>query len=439
MLLSKTLTFYKQTKIQEQLVEQAKNKEVAFKFSTFFGKRPEVLRYPSDVLELAKQKITSFHCSEELWKNPLRISTELKKQEIEDLRKGWDLILDIDCKFFSYSQAAAYYTIKALKQNGVKSITAKYSGNKGFHIAIPWEAFPQTLDGKPVKDMFPEAPRRIANYITHLIKPALTKAIMKLEKNNFPAIIEKTGLKPEEITQYATNEFGDKIPTLNIDPFLEIDTLLISTRHLYRMPYSFHEKSELVSVPINIDEVLKFNKEQAKPENVNTKNTFLDRTTKYPDAEKLLINSLDFFIPQTEEEKTSKEKDYELPEKAIGEEYFPPCIINTFKGLEDGRKRSVFAIIKFLRGCGWDFDQIEEKLKEWNEKNHEPLRQQVITGQIKYAKQTKRIVPPPNCSNPNYYKGIRTCTPDTFCAKIKNPLQYARIKATKIKPKVVKK
>ena len=38
---------------------------------------------------------------------------------------------------------------------------------------------------------------------------------------------------------------------LDVEKFLEIDTVLISSRHLYRMPYSLHEKSGLVSLPIN--------------------------------------------------------------------------------------------------------------------------------------------------------------------------------------------
>ena len=184
--LAKTLSFYKRKDIQEELVKQAKDKEIAFRFDESFGKRPEVLTYPNDVLELAKQRVTSFHCSEELWKNPMQLSLTLKKEEIDALRKGWDLVLDVDCKFFEYSRLAAHYAVQALKQNGVKSITAKFSGNKGFHIAVPFEAFPKNVGGENIINLFPEAPRRIALYITELIRKSLAEGIMNLEKNDFP-------------------------------------------------------------------------------------------------------------------------------------------------------------------------------------------------------------------------------------------------------------
>ena len=435
--LAKTLTFYKRRDIQEEIVKQAKNKEVAFRFGDRFSKRPEILSYPNDVLELAKQRVTSFHCSEELWNNPLQLSTKLRREELDALRKGWDLVLDIDCHFFDYSKIAAYYTIKALKYNKVKSVTAKFSGNKGFHIAVPFEAFPKTIDGTLVKNLFPEAPRRIAEYIKFLIQEPLSKAIMKLEKKDFNKIIKKTGMKAEQIIRYEKNEFGDRIPRLNVEPFLEIDTLLISQRHLYRMPYSFHEKSELVSVPVDTENILKFKKELAKPENVRVEHPFLDRNIKASDAEKLLRNAFDF-KPATstieEEEKRKKKLEekqeaYSLPEKAIGEENFPPCIKLILNGLEDGRKRSTFILINFLASCGWDYDMIEQKLVEWNEKNHEPLRQQYILGQLRYARQSRRIVPPPNCHNPAYYKSFLVCKPNELCSQIKNPLQYAKKKA----------
>jgi hypothetical protein len=438
MFLAKTLSFYKREDIQQEIVKQAKDKEVAFRFDDFFGKRPEILAYPNDVLELAKQKMTSLHCSEELWNSPLQLSTELKRKDLDSLRKGWDLILDIDCHFFEYSKIAAHYTIKALKYNGVKSITVKFSGNKGFHIAVPFEAFPESIDGQPVKNMFPEAPRRIAEYVKFLMQEPLSKAIMKVEKNNFQKIIAKTGMKAEQIIRYNINEFGDKIPSLNVDPFLEIDTLLISPRHLYRMPYSFNEKSWLVSVPIDINAVLKFKKEDAKPENIKVEHPFLDRKIASADAEKLLKNAFDFkpasgsFEEEEEslEKRDAKQKSYSLPEKAIGEEHFPPCINIILKGLEDGKKRSCFALINFLASCGWDYEMIEQRLLSWNEKNREPLRPQYILGQLRYAKQGKEILPPPNCNNLAYYKGLSICKPDEFCTKIKNPLQYAKRKAS---------
>jgi hypothetical protein len=436
--LSKTLSFYKRTDIQDELVRQAKDKEVAFRFDEIFGKRPEMLNYPNDVIELAKQRVTSFHCSEELWKNPLQLSPALKKEELDNLRKGWDLVLDIDCKFFEYSRIAAHYAIQALRQSNVKSITAKFSGNKGFHIAVPFEAFPKKVGSADIVDMFPEAPRRIAAYITEMIRKPLAEHIMRFEKNDFPSIMQKTGFKEEDIKRFETNEFGDKIPKLNVDPFLEIDTVLISPRHLYRMPYSFHEKSQLISVPVDIDNILTFEKDEAKPEKITVKHPFLDRNVSHPDAELLLRNAFDF-APKasyetfhgeaSDENKRARTKqDYALPEKAIGEESFPPCIKLILQGLEDGRKRSCFVLINFLVSCGWEHGLIERKLLEWNEKNTEPLRLQYILGQLRYTQQSRKVLPPPNCNNLSYYKSFSVCKPDESCRQVKNPLQYAKRK-----------
>ncbi|MBW2991503.1 hypothetical protein KY348_07430, partial [Candidatus Woesearchaeota archaeon] len=409
MFLAKTLSFYKRKDVQEELVRHARDKEIAFRFGEKFGKRPETLSYPNDILELAKQRVTSFHCSEELWNNPLQLRTDMRRKEQDELRKGWDLVLDIDCQFFDYTKMAAEYTIQALKYTGVESITAKFSGNKGFHIAVPFEAFPKTIEEVPVKDLFPEAPKRIAEYIKFLIQEPLSTAIMKLEKNDFNKITKKTGMKAEQITRYDKTKgaWAKQIPKLNVEPFLEIDTLLISSRHLYRMPYSFHEKSQLVSVPVDINNILKFKKEFAKPEKVKIEHPFLDRKVKRADAEKLLRNAFDFgpSIKVFEKEQEimkrldEKRKTYSLPEKAIGEEHFPPCIKIILNGLEDGRKRAVFILINFLRSCGWDYEMIEKRLFEWNKKNHEPLRQQYILGQLRYAKQGKEVKPPPNCDN----------------------------------------
>ena len=48
------------------------------------------------------------------------------------------------------------------------------------------------------------------------------------------------------------------IEKFDMNVLMDIDTLLISSRHLYRAPYSFHEKSGLISVPIDQDKILEF-------------------------------------------------------------------------------------------------------------------------------------------------------------------------------------
>ena len=56
--LSTRLLHYKRKDIQEAIVENALSKEVGIRFDRGFGKRPDVIIYPKDVLELAKKIMT---------------------------------------------------------------------------------------------------------------------------------------------------------------------------------------------------------------------------------------------------------------------------------------------------------------------------------------------------------------------------------------------
>ncbi len=438
--ISKTLTYYKREDIRKAIVEGAKDKEIAIKFGDKgYGKRPDILQYPNDVLEFAKQRATSFHASEELWKNPLQLSTNLKKSQMDELRKGWDLVLDIDCHFLEYSKIAADLVIKALKYAGIESISCKFSGNKGFHIAVPSEAFPERIGNQKTSDLFPEAPRRIAMYIKELIKEPLSKKIIEIEKGSFHNVIRKTAMKAIEITRHITNAFGDRVPKLNAEPFLDIDTILISSRHLYRIEYSLHEKSGLVSIPINPNKVLDFYKDIAKPDNFKmSRYKFLDRSNaKRTEGKSLLIQAFDFKPKEEEEKQIKTERKFEIPEKAIPEDYFPPCIIKGLKGLEDGKKRFMFILCNFLDNLGWDYDEIEKFIKEWNKKNKEQLRETLIVGHVRYKKQQKKKILPPNCDKQMYYKDMRLCSPDNLCEKIKNPVNYTVRKSRGLKKKTI--
>ncbi|MFC1648924.1 hypothetical protein ACFL1B_05695 [Nanoarchaeota archaeon] len=420
MFIAKTLSFYKRKDIQDAMVEHATGKEVAVRFTERFGSRPQMLTYPNDVLEFAKQKATSFHCSEELWSNPGQLKSEMTRQEQDELRSGWDFILDIDCHFFDYSKIAAHYIIKALQYCGVKSITCKFSGNKGFHIAVPWEAFPEKIRDQDANKLFPEAPKRMAEYIKFLIKEPVKEEIKKREGKDISKISKNVGIPAEKLK--LTTAVGGI--DLNPDPFIEIDTLLISSRHMYRMPYSFHEKSELVSVPVDIEKILEFEKEMAEPEKATVEIPFLNRDVEEGNAEGLLVRAYDF-KPVLEKEAEKQEKEFELPEEAIGEECFPPCIKKILAGVGDGRKRSVFILNNFLRTCGWAPEQIQERLDEWNKKNKEPLREVYIKGQLRYGT-NKKPLPPPNCNNAAYYEDIGCKCPAEICSRFKNPANYAR-------------
>ncbi len=424
------LRFYKRREIQEAIIAHARNKEIGFRYGDGFGKRPDLLAYPQEIIELAKQGVTSFHASEECWENPLDLNSSISRKELDKLRTGWDLVLDLDCKLIEYSKIAADLIIKFLKYCGVKDYSCKFSGNKGFHLGIPFEAFPKTIGPLFTKDLFPEAAKEIAFYIKENIKEELGKRILEFENNNISQIIEKVGLPREKIVRYEINQYGDKIAKLNADNFLEIDTVLISSRHLYRMPYSLHEKSGLVSLPIDPERILEFKKELALPDLVLAPLfPFLERNVSGESARRLLVQALDF------KAEIKENKNYETEKKAwneneeikiecpIKEDFFPPCMLSYLKGLGDGKKRAAFCLMNFLGKIGWSKTGIEEYLQKWNqEKNHQPLREVYIKGQMNTFHPGEKL--PPNCSNEAYYTGLGLCQPDALCRKIKNPVNY---------------
>ncbi len=415
--LSVLLRHYKRKEVQELIVEHAENKEIAVKYKEGFGKRPDVLQYPNDIIEFVKKGATSFHSSEELWFNPLQLNTQLKKNELEELRKGWDLVLDVDSKIFEYSKITANLIAQALEHHDLSYFSVKFSGNNGFHIGVPFESFPEKVHEVETRLLFPEGPRRVASYLKQMIKPHLTRELLDLY--GFEKIQEKTGKKREELME------KDQFNPFSV---VDIDTILISSRHLYRMPYSFNEKSGLVSVPINHSKILSFERENAKWDEIDLKIKYLDRSkAKKNDARNLFVQAFDSTI---EDEKIEKQEttDFKGSETAIPVEYFPPCIKNILNGLKDGKKRAVFVLTNFLTCAGWNYEDIKKLLNEWNEKNEEKLKEGLIENHLRYHQRNKKKILPPNCDNMAYYKGMGVCTPDNFCPKIKNPANYALLK-----------
>ncbi len=428
--LNVTLSYYKRLEIREAIIAAAKNKEIAVRFGdNGFGKRPDALFYPDDVLEAAKNRASSFHASEEIWSNPLQLRPGMPRQEMDELRKGWDLVLDIDCQCLDYSRLAADLLVEAIKYHGTKSVSVKFSGNHGFHIGVPFEAFPSTvpIKGLPMKtkDLFPEAPRRIAAYLKDLIHNRLANAILEFE--DITTVSRRFG-KP----------FHELVHDGKFDPFtvLGIDAVLISSRHLYRMPYSINEKSGLVSVPIEPGRAKDFIRDVARPENVDiSPHIFLDCSSVEPnEAKRLIVDAFDH-RPETNDEGNPEKKKYDefdAFQEAAPQEHFPPCMKLILAGLKDGKKRSMFVLINFLASVGYTPDAIDGLLHEWNKQNPEPLREVLLEGQIRHHKsRSKSVKPilPPNCSNMMYYKDMGICQPDSICKRIKNPVHYVRRRA----------
>src|SRR3989338_8456492 len=138
------------------------------------------------------------------------------------------------------------------------------------------------------------------------------------------------------------------------------------------------------------------------------------------EAEQFLIEVLDWNSSVTKEESKKEIPIIQRYDK-IPEQLFPPCMKIISSGLEDGKKRSLFALIQFLRCSNWTEHDIRNYVFELNKKNTPNLSLSIIDSTLRYNLM-KDPVPPPNCRI--YYEGIKVCNPDSICEKIKNPVSY---------------
>src|SRR3989344_5426258 len=353
------LKYYSRKDIQNEILRLAKNREVQGWFNNIRGSRPEILNYFGDIETWINNGLSSIHVSEERWYDPLNLKPGMKKSDLNNLRCGWDFVIDLDSTYLSYSLIAGELLVEALKFHDIENYSIKFSGNHGVHIGICYEAFPKEVNGQNIKDFFPDGLKIIVSYLKDMIKDFLAERLLKEDINDIAINIGKNK--------------SDLIKNKKFDPFtvVDIDTILISSRHMFRAVYSINEKSGLVSIP---------------------------------------LKSI---------------KEFKLPKEALNKDFFPPCILKLISGIEDGKKRGIFILINYLQSIGWCIENIEKFLLEWNKTNKEPLRDNYLIAQINWFKTHKKAIMPPNCDNSGYYKAILICNPDSLCNIIKNPVNYS--------------
>ncbi len=487
------LRWYKKPEVQRAIVDSASHREIGVKYGERgFGTRPELLVFPKDVLEFAKKGATSFHCSEELWENPQLLKAATSQQQLNNLRIGWDLVIDIDCPIWEYSKRITMKVAELLKARSINSVSVKFSGNKGFHIGVPFSAFPKRFNRKPIALLFPEAPRKIANYISYLLEQEMLNELDNSDRKRIAKYLDKSEAeifitvcadcharakslkqkveficrhcgyyvvenkdKPYMIcprcnkimdkqllgTEFVCRHCGSKKPPIEIfdvNQLIKIDTVLIASRHLYRMPFSLHEKSGLVSLPIKVSQLNDFERESAAPERIiiGKQLKFLDDSkAEQTEGARLLLEAYDFDFKIGSVSSTGRSIEYKLPSQPVPSTYFPPCINGILNGLEDGRKRSLFILLNFLKNMSWSYEQIEAFILEWNKANKPPLKENLVRSYLYHFKKQKQVKLPPNCDKPGYYLDIGVCHPDKICKKIKNPVNYYWIKQKRLKKK----
>jgi hypothetical protein len=331
----------------------------------------------------------------------MQLSTNLKQEEIENLRKGFDFLIDIDAKVkLEHAAAAARVVYSFLKDLGIES-TIKFSGSRGFHVGIAGNAFPEKIDFKETRRIYPEIPQALAEYVTEKVKDEILEELIAMEGG--VASLVRTVKSVSQLSPYE---------------FIDIEKNW-GNRHLFRMPYSLHPKYWLVSLPIKFEDLKDFKKEMARPENLKTDIEFL--VNKEGEATELLLQALDWKAKQPKEAikpvRLRKKSD-----KPIPEEYFPPCIKIILNGLSDGRKRSLFTLLSFLRAMNWKPEEIEKRIREWNLKNLQPLSERTLKTQLKWHFRQSRELMPANCYSQLFYVSFGVCKPDQYCSK--NPVNY---------------
>ena len=450
--------YYSQKSIQERLLFFSKHREIGVFFEgRYFGKRVFELEYLNDIRHLVEKWATSFHMGEERWLSPQLLGSEKTREDRDKNRLGWDLVLDLDGIDFEYSKIAGEEIISHLSKIGVRNISAKFSGNRGFHVAVPFEAFSPSIVGVgETKNLFPEIARKIATYLTLETKRDIARRILKRE-GSIENISEKSSVPLYELVIKDKQTFN-----LNVLKCVEIDTILISSRHLIRMPYSFHEKSGLISIPVNPLKISDFKREEAKIENVdplNYKNhEFLNYHSKYgKDGDSLLLKCEELDDRRYEEvvKNVSKRKKFEESGKIeytnslfgnfleitqnIKREHFPNTIKYVLENkFKDGRKRALFLLLTFLYSIKYEKKVVEELVSKWNNLQETPLRKEYVEAQFQWFNNKEDAISPPNFDNPNYYENIgipkEIIQKDKSAAsgrKIRNPLHYCLLVAQK--------
>ncbi len=418
------LDYYSREDVQKKMMEAANGRgggspyarEVVGVFeSGAYGQRPSSLQYPGDITSMVRNGSIEFHCSIERWSQPMALKTDNYGQ----LRTGWDFVVDLDCNDFRHGRAAAVVLCKALEEHGIRNYSVKFTGGTGFHIGMPWENMPKRIDYKPSVSMFPELPKAMCLYIREYCREPLEKALLGLDS-------------AENLAKQADVKLGELLTKDGINPFklVDVDPVLISPRHLFRMPYSLNRKRMLASVPVRPSELGSFEGHQAEPNKLRALLGFLENGEE-GEASALVAEASDW-LRKNRSKSTAAPKGVIKFGKAVGPEHFPPCIKKMMEGLQDGRKRSLFILTNFLSSASWKWEAIGNALAEWNSKNMPPLPENYIRTHLRWSSNRTeaqgRSILPPGCRNEGWYESIGVCFPDYMCGgmekTVKNPVNY---------------
>ena len=175
----KVWNYYSRESILKAIVEVAKDREVVSVFRDGrFGKRPNIIQYPRDIVQEVAEGAVSFHGSLERWNQPMKLDVGMTRPDLDKLRNAWDVFIDIDVKDFEIAKIAAKQIIEALRDHGVQSHAIKFTGGSSFHIGIPFESIPQKINMLPTSQQYPEILQKVVEFLKWYVKDQLRDELM---------------------------------------------------------------------------------------------------------------------------------------------------------------------------------------------------------------------------------------------------------------------
>lgn len=222
-----------------------------------------------------------------------------------------------------------------------------------------------------------------------------------------------------EKLQLASNKYPEMFKEIRgefAEEHAELDLVLVAQRHLFRMPYSLHEKTALASIVLTKEQIENFHPRDADPMKVKIKEFLAQNEA--DEAKKLLADALKWKKEKTLIEQEMDKKRYgekragntggfeEFKFENVNEKDFPIPIKKLLKGLKDGKKRGLFILITFLRSINFSNEEIASRINEWNKLNEPQLKEGYIKSQLNWHFRQKRRILPPNYANANFYKDL---------------------------------
>lgn len=275
-------------------------------------KADSLKEFRSLVEKYGKTEVFPLFISTQVFSEPLRLEGESP----DKLRVNWDFFLDLDSERLEDAKRAAVKAKKTLEHFNVKDYLLKFSGRRGFHLVIPGLSL----------DIFTAGEYRLAY-------PKLAVNLARF----FETVIN--------------------------EPSVKVDTQVYQSRQMMRAPYSIHEETRLVSVPV--DDPSEFKLEMAKVENV--KITPLPIRGAIGEARGLLLSLRDWLKEQRQSEPGLKILDWgEVKREEAGQGYgwIEKLLANP---VDDGRHRLLWLIVApyLVNVKGVPLSEAEKTAYEW--------------------------------------------------------------------------